>query len=148
MVKCLPHLTMIHTWVVITLDKNEYPCNNQQIRVDLDKAKSPLGEYFVQGENLIKSPPYYSPTYSKDFTYFYTDTLKGYTPVKYNDEYIIYNPNGEIIYKSDKKLFVMPYKNKICFGETDEYSIEVYDIQTREHIDSLNWDENQQYKSR
>ena len=35
----------------------------------------------------------------------------------------------------------MPYKNKICFGETDEYSIEVYDIQTREHIDSLNWDE-------
>lgn len=129
------------------LDKNEYPCNNQQIRVDLDKAKSPLGEYFVQGENLIKSPPYYSPTYSKDFTYFYTDTLKGYTPVKYNDEYIIYNPNGEIIYKSDKKLFVMPYKNKICFGETDEYSIEVYDIQTREHIDSLNWDENQQYKS-
>ena len=41
----------------------------------------------------------------------------------------------------------MPYKNKICFGETDEYSIEVYDIQTREHIDSLNWDENQQYKS-
>ena len=25
--------------------------------------------------------------------------------------------------------------------------IEVYDIQTREHIDSLNWDENQQYKS-
>ena len=41
----------------------------------------------------------------------------------------------------------MPYKNKICFGETDEYSIEVYDIQTRDHIDSLNWDENQQYKS-
>ena len=41
----------------------------------------------------------------------------------------------------------MHIKIKFDFGETDEYSIEVYDIQTREHIDSLNWDENQQYKS-
>ena len=35
------------------LDKDEYPCNNRQIRVDFEKAESPSDKYFVPGEILL-----------------------------------------------------------------------------------------------
>lgn len=138
------------------LDKDEYPCNNRQIRVDFEKAESPKDKYFVPGENLLMDEPYttirrdyYGVLYRENFSYDSAVTLKGYTPVKLmlvdnsDESYAIFNPDGKIIYEDSAKPYVLLYRGKICFGKIDGNTVNLYDIETNEYITSLNWNESE-----
>lgn len=129
------------------LDKEQYPCNNRQVRVDFEKAKSPSGEYFVPGENLLKKSPYQYSYSSNTFSYYDSLALKGYTPVKLStpdengNEYAIFNPDGGIFRRSNKELLMFPYKGDMRFAEAYGHTIDIYDMKTAEKIDSLEWEE-------
>lgn len=129
------------------LDKEQYPCNNRQVRVDFEKAKSPSGAYFVPGENLLKKRPYKYSYSDNTFSYYDSLALKGYTPVKLStpdengNEYAIFNPDGGIFRRSDKELLMFPYKGDMRFAEAHGHTIDIYDMKTEERVDSFEWEE-------
>ena len=134
------------------LDKDEYPCNNRQIRVDFEKAESPSDKYFVPGEILLDKYPYKYGGYGNDIErilYSKTNAVKGYTPVKLSlpdsegNNYAVFNEKGDIIYKSDKELFTLIYDDSICIGENHDNSVQIYNPKTKEFIGSIEWDTNE-----
>ena len=131
------------------LDKDEYPCNNRQIRVDFEKAESPSDKYFVPGEILLDKYPYKYSGYGNDIErilYSKTNAVKGYTPVKLSlpdsegNNYAVFNADGIPVYKSNTEIFTMIYEGDLCIGEIKGDSIQVSDAKKNQYITTLEWD--------
>lgn len=137
------------------LNKDDYPGNNRQIRINFEKAESPSGTYFVPGENMLLKYPYVYEGYrgftslTERISYNEANTLNGYTPVKLSlpDEngncYTIFDYNGIPVYKSENELFVMLYTNNLCIGEAKDNTIRVYTAETKEYITTLEWNKDE-----
>lgn len=133
------------------LDKDKYPCNNRQIRIDFEKVDTDSAKYWVPGENMLAKYPYTYKEYGRSqavqepISYITADAMKGYTPVKLSvpdengNNYAVFDVNGTPIYKSDTELFTMIYEGGLCIGEVEGDSIQVSDAKTHQYITTLEW---------
>ncbi len=91
------------------LDKDEYPCNNRQIRVDFER-QSHRQTNILFGEILLDKYPYKYAGYGNDIErilYSKTNAVKGYTLLSCHcliqkEIIMLFLMRKDIIYKSDK----------------------------------------------
>ena len=107
---------------------------------------SPKGNYRVKGYNTLYSYPY------TKYDFWKSGEFNGYTPVYMylgpNEcKYYLYNPDGEVIAESDRKIYLISYDGNPCYtitkqewvetasGGHDQFYIDVYDLKTGELVE-------------